>query len=166
AQFVPVALRGAFQVCVHTQELDWPRTWSSEQVGYLRWHLCARKDHPVFEKPGAREVAKYPFVFPVYWTQEGFRYGSDQCPLPMAKRVRGVETTTAAAAAEIVRQSDHLAFVPELAVRPYLQRGELMIVPVTSWRPVAQPVFLSVKNDVVKQSVFERLQVLCRKELA
>ena len=165
AQFVPVGLRGAFQVCVHSQDLDWPKTWTSIQVGELHWNLYARKDHPLLEKPTLREVTRYPFVFPIYWTQEGYRYGNDQCPLPISKRIRGVETTTATAACEIVSQTEQLGFLPELVMRQSVKRGEAVAVPISSWKPVTQPVYLTVKNDQLKQHTFERIQALCRAHL-
>jgi DNA-binding transcriptional LysR family regulator len=163
--FIPVGLRGAFQFCIHLGDLDWPKTWTSTQVGLLRWHLCCRAGHPLVSKPSAKEALKYPFVYPVYWTHEGIRYGDDHCPIPIGKRVRGHETTTALSAREMVRETNHIGFLPELVIRQSVARGELETITIASWKPVKQPVYLSVKNDSVKQRAFEEIRGICRQQL-
>jgi DNA-binding transcriptional LysR family regulator len=165
SQFIPVALRGAFQFCIHLQDLDWPKTWTSVPIGHLKWMLCCRKNHPLVSKPVLREALKFPFVYPVYWTSEGVRYGQDHCPLPINKRIIGHETTTALSARELVRTTDHIGFLPELVLRQSLARDEIETVEIPSWKPVQQTVYLSVKNDVVKQKTFEEIRKICHSEL-
>ncbi len=163
-QFIPAALRGAYDYCLHTQELEWPSTWTTMVVGSLRWSVYGRKNHPVVKTPGLRNVLKYPFIVPVYWTTDGTRYGDDQCPIPLSKRRKGHETATAGSAAEIVKITDQLAFLPELVARKSEENGELEKV-MTSWRPVKKPVYLTVKNATVKQHDFEELIQVCKRVL-
>ncbi len=163
-QFIPAGLRGAFDYCLHTQKLDWPSTWTTVEVGHLRWSIYGRKNHPATKNPGLRNVLKYPFVIPVYWTPDGTRYGDDQCPIPLSKRIKGHETATAGSAAEIVKMSEQLAFLPELIARKGEEMGELEKV-MMSWRPVKKPVYLSVKSAIVKQHDFEELIRVCKKVL-
>jgi DNA-binding transcriptional LysR family regulator len=155
-QFISVALRGAFDYCLHAQNLDWPKTWTSYQVGVLTWRVYARKNHPVLKKATKANLLKYPFVVPVYWTAEGTRYGDDQCPIPMSERIKGHETATALSAAEMVKMSDQLAFVPDVIAKSLVKSGELVAVE-TPWKLVKKPVYLSVKNAVVKQKQFEEM---------
>lgn len=157
--FINAALRGAFEYCLHSQKLDWPQTWTTREVGTLKWHLYARKKHPVLKSPSMKNVVKYPFVVPIYWSPEGTLYGDDQCPIPMSKRIRGHETATAASAAEIVKVSDQLAFLPEVVAK----RGEFSLEAVKmAWKQIEKPVYLSVKNSTVKQTDFDLISSICR----
>lgn len=164
-QFITAALRGAFDYCLHTQELEWPSTWTTVELGHLRWSIYGRKNHPVLKTPGLRNVLKYPFIIPVYWSADGTRYGDDQCPIPLSKRRKGHETATAGSAAEIVKVTDQLAFLPEIIAKKSEDNGELQKV-MMSWRPVKKPVFLSVKNASVKQREFQDLIQVCKRVLS
>ena len=56
----------------------------------MGWSLCARNGHPLHDKKVVTEkdVVKYKFILPAYWTQEGFALGNDGCPLAVQKRLR------------------------------------------------------------------------------
>jgi DNA-binding transcriptional LysR family regulator len=161
--FINAALRGAFEFCLHSQKLDWPQTWTTQAVGNLKWNIYARKKHPILKNPGRKSVLNYPFVTPVYWSNEGTHYGGDdQCPIPFNQRIKGHETATAASAAEIVKVTDQLAFLPEV----FCKRGELGLEVVKiPGKQVEKPVYLSVKNTIVKQSDFETISLICRNVL-
>lgn len=161
-QFIPAAMRGAFDYCLHSQVLDWPGTWSTVEVGSILWQVYVRKGHPVLKNPTMKELLKYQFVTPVYWTNEGARYGDDEFPVPLKERKRGHETATAASAAEILKVTDQISFIPDIVGGKGVDRGELSVVKIPSWKPVRKPVFLSVKNTTVKQRDFEWIQRVCR----
>ena len=163
--FIPAALRNGFQVCVHLKNMDWPKTWTSAKVGNLQWTLCCRKDHPVLKKKTVNNITKYPFVYPAYWSSEGIQYGDDHCPVPIGKRIRGYETATATAAAEVVQSTDQLAFLPELIIRTKIQSGELIPIKISSWKTVQEPVYLTVKSEYVKQKTFQWLKEAVSAEL-
>lgn len=176
--FLSVALRGGFQICLHLRELDWPKTWTSIEVGKMSWLLCCRNGHPALKdtdtpNPKAlqevitnmRNLTKYPFVFPVYWSQNGLTYGSDSFPLSQDKRIRGYETSTATSAVEVIRLTDHLGFVPEIVARPLLESGDLIGLKVPTIKPVSEAVFLTVKNEIVTQKMFTWLIQLCEESL-
>lgn len=164
-QFVPVGLRDGFQLCVHMDSIDWPRTWTSIEVGHINWDLYCRWDHPIAKRPTLERILKTPFVYPVYWSDEGIRYGDDGCPISIRKRIRGHETATAIAAVEIVKETDHLGFLPHLLTEALVEQKVLRKISVLSWKPVRRPLFLTVKNDFVKQSVFLQLKDLLQKSL-
>ena len=163
--FLPVALRNGFQVCLHTGEQQWPTTWTSEKVGDLHWLLVARKNHPALEKPTLKEVVKYPFITPVYWTADGIVFGKDGFHSPGIKRIRGHETATAVGALEIIRRSDQLGFVPEVVARPFIKNGSVVEIDLSNVRKVRQPVYLTVKNDKISQKMFRWLIEECKHEL-
>jgi DNA-binding transcriptional LysR family regulator len=155
-QFIPVALCGAFDYCLHAQKLDWPKTWTSYQIGFLSWNVYARKNHPLTKKTSKASLLKFPFIVPIYWTPEGSRYGEDQCPVPLNERVKGHETSTAASAVEMVKVTDQLSFLPDIVARSGVLEGSLVALE-TPWKLVKKPVYLSVKNAVVKQKQYEQM---------
>lgn len=161
-QFIPVALRNGFEVCIHMDDMDWPKTWTSMEVGKIHWHLVGRKGHPLSNRATMAQVLKYPFTYPIYWTNEGKRYGEDQFPVPIKKRLRGYETATAISAAQIIAQTDQLGFLPDLVAEPLLKSRELSQIEIPGLKPVTQKVFLSVKSDSIKQKRFEWLKNQCK----
>lgn len=161
-QLIPVALRNGFQICVHMDELEWPRTWTSIQVGVMKWVLCCRKGHPLLKNPTQAQALKYPFLYPVYWSQEGLRYGDDSCPIPIAKRIRGTETATAASAAAVVERTDEIGFLPQILAE---HSPNIEIIEMKNWKPIVKPVYLTVKSQVTSQKTFEQIQAVCREKL-
>ena len=158
-------LSGVFEVGVHVGALAWTSIWSSEIVGSMPWRLVARKGHTLGETATANAVLAYPFVIPTYWTAEGFCVGNDHCPAPFSDRIKGDEAATAETALEMVRFSDQLSFVPEVAAHTLLQFGEVQIIRVTDWPAVTLPVYLSVHSDAVLQSRQKQLAKVLKRQL-
>ena len=113
-----------------------------------------------------KEVLKYPFIFPVYWTDDGIMYGKDNFPNIGQQRIRGHETATAVGALEIIRRTEQIGFVPEIVARPFVKAGQVEQVDLSSLKTVRQPVYLSVKNDRISQKMYQWLIETCSKELA
>lgn len=164
-QFIQVALRNGFEICLHLASLDWPRTWTSIEVGKIEWQLVCRKGHPLGKKPAAKDILSYPFVYPAYWTNEGLREGNDNFPIPIRKRIRGIETATATSAAQVVAHTDQIGYLPHLVTRDLVEHGTLRVLSHPSHRTVAQPLFLSVKSDAIKQKNFSWLKECCEELL-
>jgi len=150
--FIQVGLRSGFNTCVHTQKLDWPSTWHSEKVGSISSRLYARKNHPIF-KSETKKTDDYPFVAPAYWTREGLKEGNDSFPKHM-KRIIGHKTSTATSAAEVLKWSDHLGFLPSLVAS---NRPDLKEVIIDGIEPLVQPVYLTAKSDEVAQKFYSSL---------
>lgn len=165
SQFIPVALRNGFEICVHINRQDWPRTWTSIEVGQIRWQLWARKKHPLGKSPTMAAALAYPFVYPIYWTNDGLRQGDDNFPTPIKKRIKGYETATAASAAQVAARTDQLAYLPNLVAEPLAQQGLLQVLDIPTLRSVHQPVYLSVKSDVIRQQRFLWIKEQCRRLL-
>lgn len=148
-QIVSSGLRGAFEVAVHVNKLEWTDTWSSSELAMMTWVLVGRKGHPLGKRTTEATLAKWPFVVPTYWRGDGFAIGNDFCPLPWNRREKGHEASTAFGAVNIVAQTDQLAFVPQLVARSHLKRGDLQEIEVDGWPPFTLPIYLTVKADIV-----------------
>lgn len=159
-QITSAGLRGAFDMALHIGKLDWPRSWESVQVGQLRWGLFANKKHPLnLQKPiTLAKILKYPFLVPVYWTNEGLFVGHDQCPIPFSKRIRGFETATADAALMIAKNTQQLVFVPEVLANSHVLIKDLVQIPTPFWENVERPLYISVRTDAVSQRMFKEFK--------
>ncbi len=157
-QMVTSGLRGAFEVAFHFGKLDWPQTWHSQKVGAVEWVLCMRAKHPLKKDALRADVLKYPFILPTYWSNEGLAKGNDFFEVPVTKRIQGYETSTADAAIPILLQTNHVACLPSLLVRSLVQEGALKIVRMKDSKPTERELFVSVKSDALKASVFEALK--------
>lgn len=159
-------LSGHFQLIFHWDPLDWPQSWLQEELGTLRWHLYARKGHPLGAGPVSVDAARqYRFVVPVYWDRHEFVAGDDACPLPGRDRRLGDETETAEAALHCLESSDQIAFLPSLVAADALRQERVVQVRVDGWAPVMRRLFLSVKADDVRMPVFRDLCAALRAEL-
>jgi DNA-binding transcriptional LysR family regulator len=163
--FLNAAQRNAFQICLHLKEMDWPKTWTSVKVGNIKWILCCRKGHPYLKDGLFKNVFKYPFVYPVYWTPSGISYGNDNFPISVDKRLKGYETSTATSAVEVVRRTDHFGFVPEIVARHLIESGQIIKVDTPSLKSISEPVYLTVKSDRISQQMYKWMQELYKKEL-
>jgi DNA-binding transcriptional LysR family regulator len=159
-------LSGHFQLIFHWDPLDWPQSWVQEELGTLRWHLYARKGHPLGAGPVSIDaVRQYRFVVPVYWDRHEFVSGDDACPIPGRDRSWGDETETAEAALHYLESSDQIAFLPDLVTAEALRHERVGEVRVEGWPPVRRRLFLSVKADEVRMAVFRELSATVRSSL-
>lgn len=167
-QFTTAGLRNAFEIAFHFGRVDWPGTWHQEKIGEVGWSLCCASSHPLAKAKSvtARDVLKQRFVLPAYWTQEGFSLGTDGCPIPVEKRLKGHETSTAEAAIALVRMSDQVAFLPDILIRTYSLLGEVKRLEVRGWGPGARPLYLAVRADLVSKKLFAEISEAVRKRLA
>jgi DNA-binding transcriptional LysR family regulator len=150
-------LRGGFDLAVHFNALLWPSTWATKLIGRSRWILTARPSHPLPKRASLKQILEYSFVIPTYWTSEGLAKGNDQFPLPISKRKAGYETATADAAIPILIETDQIAFLPELLVKPFIEAKKLREVRVDELPVIEKDLFLSAKSDVVPDAIFKGL---------
>lgn len=148
---VAAGLRGTCDVSVHAGPLSWTQSWATEKVGYLRWILVARKNHPLGVIANLAQVLKYPFVVPIYASHDGIHTGNDKFPVSIHKRLRGHEVATAEAAVAVVAHCDQLTFIPEVVARPHLSTT-LQEISIRKAVEVKEGVHLSVRTDVIRES--------------
>lgn len=164
-QFVLAGLRGVFEFCLHTSDIDWPKSWTTVKIGQLNYDLYCRKDHSISSKPSLKQVLEQTFVCPIYWSPEGVRSGTDNCPVSLKKRKIGHETATASSALEIMKQTNDLAFLPTIVCDIQEELGLIRKVHVSEWKKVSLPIYLTVKSDRVKQMTLLKIKSLLQKNL-
>jgi DNA-binding transcriptional LysR family regulator len=157
-QMTVAGLRHAFDLAFHFGKVDWPASWHQEKIGEINWSLCCRTGHPLNESPSVKDILKYPFVMPSYWSQEGLTLGNDSCPIPMGKRIRGHETSTAEAALGIVRVTDQVGYLPEILIGTYEKLGEVRRLEIRAARTQPKPLFVSARSDAVSEKLFHVLK--------
>ena len=150
-------LKGAFELGLHIEELEWTHVWESYKVGYLRWNMYGRIDHPLENGCVESEVAKFPFIVPTDWGTHGYSIGEDFCPLSVRRRRKGNEAATAETALEICAQSHQLTFVPEVLAQKWCLSGQMKEIKVKDWPLQSKEIFLSVRSDLVPRSLVESL---------
>ncbi len=165
-QFTSLGLKSGFEAGVHIGEIDWPKTWSSLNVGTIRWALFARKSHPILANPSLEAILDLPFIIPTYWTPDGLHRGNDQFPVPVSKRKVGSETATADAALHLLKKTNQIAFLPEVVANYSIKLGEVERVPCPEVLPsVSRPLFLSVRSDSVSKIIFQFMVKTIQAEL-
>lgn len=73
---------------------------------------------------------------------------------------------TIQSALEIIRRTNQLGYVPELVARPFIKSKEIVQIELPAIRTVLQPVYLTVKNDLLSQKMFAWLIQICARELS
>ncbi len=157
-QMISAGLRGAFEIAFHLGRLDWPQTWLSQKIGKIEWVLCVRNHHPLKKQILKSDLTPYQFISPTYWTAEGLIKGNDFFPIPISKRKTGHETSGADTAIPILQNTDQIAFLPRLLVAAQVESGTLRLLRPKDIEPVFRDLYVSVKTDAVKLSVFEGIK--------
>lgn len=158
-QLIMMGLKGAFEIAIHIGKLDWPKSWQSELLGNLEWRLLARRNHPLHQNTplNMEKILKFPFVVPVYWTQEGLFFGNDHFPVTFSKRIKGMETATADAAITLATNTDQLVFLPEILARSHVSYKNLVELKMKGLSKVTKPIYVSIRMDSVSQLLYKKL---------
>ncbi len=159
-------LKGAFDLALHIDKLEWTHTWESYLVGSLKWKLYASSSHGLPEICREVEVLKFPFVVPTDWGTHGYVMGSDFCPLDVRRRRKGSEAATAETALEICRYSNQLTFVPEILAKNWCEAGQVKEISVKDWPTLEKQIYLSVKVDAVTKPLVDVLMKSLKKQPA
>jgi DNA-binding transcriptional LysR family regulator len=160
-KLIEAALKEAFDIAVYLGQKEWPKAWDTANIGELSWVVAAKPDHPALSSAKTNEdLLPYPFITPSYLVSGELESGDDFFPIPMHRRLRGHEVSTALEAIKLVAASDQLAHVPYVVAKDAQQRGLIQI-----WRPekandqpVSQPLGLAALGTQVKSSHFRWLQ--------
>ena len=150
-------LKGAFELALHIEALEWTHVWESFSVGSLKWKLYGSIDHELPPECAESDVLKYPFIVPTDWGTHGYAIGNDFCPLPARLRRKGNEAATAETALEVCRYSNQLTFVPEILAHNWVSSGHMKEIAVIDWPVQEKQIFLSAKIDAVTKALVESL---------
>jgi DNA-binding transcriptional LysR family regulator len=159
-EILSASLRGACDVCVHIGPLDWPKAWTTEELGLLNWRMYSR--------PGLANTEVDPprFIYPVYWADDGFIYGNDMHPVPLAQRALGIGVSSADAAARVLLGGPGMVgFLPDVVAREHVQQRRLVPIPLMDPHIVSEPVFLTVRSEDVPARLQRALADAIREHL-
>ncbi len=149
-------LKGAFEMALHIEKLEWTNTWESVLLGKIPWKLYGRVGHPLGLACTEADVLKFPFVVPVDWSSYGYVVGEDHCPVSARRRIRGDEAATAETALELCRHSSQLTFIPEVLAKGWGHTNNMLTeIKVKSWPQVSNEIYLSVKSDIIKKNLMD-----------
>jgi DNA-binding transcriptional LysR family regulator len=152
-QMVEAGIRGFFDVAIHVNPIDWPRSWSSVLLGKFYSGLYAGANHSLPEQAKVSEIKSQSFVVPTYLTKNRFYYGNDGCPIPVRERMVTSEVSSADLAVGVIANSNQVAFIPELIARTAVANGQIKEIKVKEWGAVSVPLYLSVRSDRVTQQL-------------
>jgi DNA-binding transcriptional LysR family regulator len=151
---------GAIDVALHFGKLKWPKTWISKPISSVPWILVASSAHPLADRSQVSEfqVLKYPFAYPLYWTNVGMVYGDDFCPASKSVRRVGAGTATAETALGAVLGGSMIGFLPKPVVAEKIRQRHLVEVRVKDWPSVSKTLFVAARSSSVSQSFFLKLK--------
>jgi len=156
APAVPTAHAGqpSFDVVLGLGRRSWPASFVELQVGTLRRALFGTPAlaQRLGKRPDTDAVAAQEFIGAIYSDGVQTHAGDDGCPLPARDRRIRHRTETAALALSIASQNPLLVFAPTLAARPFVERGQLVEIPVRGWN-VQDPLHLVCHRERVPARV-------------
>jgi DNA-binding transcriptional LysR family regulator len=149
-------IKGAFHIAVHPNYFDWPRSWQSQHIGFLRWGLFSRKGQSIAKL--TKNIEEVPFVYPMAWDGTKLVVQNDNCPLPVMLRNSFIGTQTAEQAMHLIQCSNVVGFLPELMMRNSVAEGKVVEVKMPTWPSIQQPIYLSVRTDSVPESYYKEIE--------
>lgn len=158
-------IRGALDVVVHMEKIDWPRTWESRPVGDMYYDLYGGKRSYGKVRLHSADVRELEFIYPVYSVNDELVFGKDYCPLNVNRRIRKLGTATAEAAVNALEDSDCVAFLPHVVAQPRLKDGGIRRLQVSDWPEISRPVLLSYHSEKVTAKFINELSVDIEKTL-
>ena len=164
-QMVAAGLAGAFDIAVYSGRQNWSEAWSTKKLGIIKWKLVAAANHPLKSLSDEASVLKYPFVLPCYWSQRGYSFGNDYCPVPPSGRIKGTETSTAYSAVNVVENTDQISFLPDIVCNKKIADGSLKSLVVKGWNYHEMPLFIAVRSEKIKASWLKTISSILSKNL-
>jgi DNA-binding transcriptional LysR family regulator len=159
---------GAIDIALHFGKMKWPKTWTSSQIGSIRWLLVSAPTHPIARRKTVTQddVVKHPFAYPLYWTDVGMTFGDDFCPAGKSSRQIGIGTATAETALGSVLKSGMLGFLPEPIVAERIRLDQLLEIRVKGWPKVTKDLFVAARSGNVSQIMLRKLKETVAQEIA
>ena len=146
------ARNDGIDLTINVDRLDMGKNWFQKKVGNLAWGLYARTDHPILRTKEVSALRQYRIVQATFWDGERIVRSGDLTPIAQAKKVRGFETQTALAAAEMVVNSDQLAYIPDIVARKYQSTNTLQQVALSGIKKTYTPIYVAAHQDRVTKN--------------
>ncbi len=147
-------IKGYFEMSLHLGKLDWPKTWTSKEIGKVYAGLYARSGHHLTGYCKESDLLHERFVVPLRRTSHGLRNGEDNCPLPLSQRLHGDGAESAGVALSLIQNSDQLAYLPNIIAKDLVQKKVIKQIQVEGWNTKSESLFLSVHSEKVGQKLF------------
>ncbi len=131
-----LAFEDVFDVALISEDRSLGDVYSHERVGEAGSCVLARPSlaHKLGPKPVPEaKLESVPFVMPALLADTRVLQGRDLCPMPFERRTQGHSAATFNAALELAASSEQIVFGPRVAARAWIERGELVEVPVEGW---------------------------------
>lgn len=131
-----LAFEDVFDVAILAEDRGLGEVYAHEKIGETCSALFARPALAARLGPGPippERLVGVPFVMPALISDTRVVGGKDMCPMPFEERTQGHSAATFGAALELAASSDQVVFGPRLTARGWLDRGELVEVPVEGW---------------------------------
>jgi DNA-binding transcriptional LysR family regulator len=156
-----------FDVALVLGRGGFPGTWTTDVVGSIRSGLLGS---PATAKALGRppidpqRVRGVPFIAPTVAGAGATLLADDGCPLPILERNLGHRVETFAMGLELAVETGQLVFGPLLPARKYLERRDLVELPVRGWSR-EDPMLLACHGDRVgasqRRAMVAGLEAIC-----
>lgn len=162
---ISTALKGQFEIALHIGKKEWPKSWTSKRVGTFPSRLYSRAGHLLGTHATEDEVRKFRFVMPIHHLGSEIKFGDDNCPLPIEKRMPGDSATTADGALEWIRVTDQLAYLPRVVAKRARDNREIEEITVDNWSSNEEDLYVTVKADQVPARMLNEIVAELAKKL-
>lgn len=149
-----IASEGGLDVSIHLEEIQWPHTWSTVEIGKMKWGVYVRSGHPLKSPTTKEQLLKYSFTRSAYWTGRAIANAADSFPVPRNERQFGHEMQTALTAIEIIKKTDNIALIPNLTASAAVQAGHIRVLQIEDLPETANKIYLSVHSEKIPQKLF------------
>ena len=144
-------------ILISLKEMNFGDAWVTKVIGEINWAIYAGKSHPLSKAKeiDLEQVLVYPFTRPTYWDGSSIMTISDSIPIKDAHKIKyghGIQNTEAAIS--IITNSLHLTYIPTVAARRSVQRGEIEELDIKDLSNKMDKVFISVHSDRVSNIVY------------
>ena len=142
-------------------EIDLGKNWHRCKVGKVTSQFYVRENHPLKTEVNLNELKDYRFVGVSYI--EGGRTNIPNLLGGQGSGLnRGFDSENANYTKEILKYSNQIGFLPDIAVRNELLSGKLKTIKIKGFPKKPMDVFLDVHMDTVNQIVQNRLKLVSK----
>lgn len=131
--------------------MDLGETWARWPIGKTQFRLYARRDHPLPRVVQAASLAAFPIVQQSYFDGEKLVESNDALPLKAHQKRKGFAVETALEALQVVADTDHLAFLPNLCATDMVVQGRIKEIHVDGMSEMNLEISMYASQDRVKQ---------------
>lgn len=154
---IQLAVVGLIEVMIHFEKFDLPSSWMTQTlVEEIPWRLHVPKNSSLSDKSTMDEILDHPFVGSISWNGRELATNEDGFPLPWGQRQKGFEAQNALMALQIVSNSDHVVFLPDL-FGELLAKSNVRTIQCPALANISKPLNISVQSSKVSVRFFNEM---------